>query len=1248
MPNRTHSLDETWSLTWQERREQADLNARPREPRIDARVPGDVHLALMAAGRIEDPMIADNNCRIRWIADQEWWWSIEFSKDEPLGRAQELEFLGLDLEADVWLNGRHLGTHRNAFRPLRLDVTGLLDSRNELVVRLLPHTSNLEHVSLDHDLATSFGEKLNAIPREAKIRRPWMRKMPCSFGWNWTTDLATCGIWRPVRLHLIDDVLIEASYVRTLDVDKTAARLQAQCRTRSFLGRTTSARLVVEVARGDKPRKVVARTEATVLLAPGMTEHACELDLAEPALWWPAGLGPQPLYGARVRLDRDEKELAATAIRFGVRSVELDESPRPEQDAYQFRLRVNGVPVFLKGANWIPADICPARLTPARYERLLRLATKAHCNYLRVWGGGIYEDPVFYRLCDELGILVWQDFMYSCAEYPDFDPAFMEEITRETQQVIEDLRAHPCLAIWCGNNEIDQQRDSQAWRQLRPHGRYYGEVIFKHLIPGLLAQLDPDRPYVNSSGCRGTHAPATQAVLDYRSGAVHGDVFTELWSDKPDKQIPSLLNEWYSGAPPVEASLDRFLPAEARHWSHPVWQLHDFLTGQRNFAQDIADRVVPLDGLAFAERAHVWQVFQAESIKAVVEVLRKHKDVCAGSGYWMYDDAYTAGAKSVVDYYGTEKPAFFAMRRAHAPVLPVMERRGDLCEIALVNDTRERREGRLHVEVLTFDGESLVARERAVRVSANAAKTVLRLPAGRIERPTESVLWLTYQENGRTLAENRYYFASIKDLRLPLARVAARVRSAGKDRSRITLRSDHYARHVSLAAPDPHADFSDNYFDLRPGRDYTIPVDRCMRAEDLSLDWENREIFAPTVLKAVPAQIRCVAGGETRFTVEVYNPDRAARAMPVRVSSPASWSGSVEGGQSPLAPRTARVLTVRLTAPVGAWAQEHVQVGLTVDVDGRAHTAQVRVVVDPPLALSVTQRNNGLHISAENRSRETVQDLVLSAAYEHQGVQTKATEPASVPPGASAAHRVRVPGSSAPYSLVVTAQAPDLPPTRTSPWLKGAGAEFLAHLPTQPIPDRPPLRARPAPEASFPALHQAVGYRLSPEAQAEAVNPSQDCRGEAWLFLHYTTQHLIVDAFTRGPALPRTLPQVPTHRQASLELAVSCSDAPGFEGCLGLTPSGPTVAVRIERGMRETARVTTRAFLFVHHVRSARLVHYRYALPWDQVAQGFQTRKGARVRAAFVFNLGHEQYISLYRGIHGRKEPARYGEALLE
>jgi len=767
-----------------------------------AKVPGDVHSDLAAAGLLEEPLKSDNALKQRWVEWAQFRFRRTFSSPSAKGfdRA-ELVFEGLDLTAEVILDGQVCGHHANAFRPLRLDVTKFLREGNQ-------HT--LE-VQLDSGLAATRGKPLGRYWDFCKPPAPeriFLRKPQFSFGWDWAPRLVTCGIWRPVSLHLIHKACLRNVCLRSR-LSGSTAHVAVSVEVENVTESVLPALIHISLER----RSGFHAESIAVSLPPGSSVFHLSLLIPDADLWWPRPLGEPSLYEVEAVLSVEGEAVDKQVFRYGIREVSLAQRPLDEGGT-DFVFHVNGEPVFCKGANWVPADSLPSRVTEKKYRRLLQMAVHSEFNMLRVWGGGIYEAPLFYDLCDQLGVLVWQDFMLACAEYPDDAPAFPAEFEAEARHVIRRLRNHPCLALWCGDNECDwlfENRTAEAGE------RKSGRMLTHDLLPRLLAELDPTRPYWPSSPQGGPEPNSPLAgdrhiwEVSIKSSNPEGRVgFARYQEDRC-----RFASEYGFLAPTVRASLEEYLPPDQRMPGSKVYSFHNNTIAAANVSLSLK-RYFGEEPENVDEYLLKAQVLQAEALRTAIEHHRRQKWLCAGSLFWMYADCWGTSGWSIVDYYLRRKPSAFVVRRAFAPVaLALLPSQGKI-QVWGINDLPTEVTGILRAGLGRFCCPEQEMLRKPIVLAANSSRLIGVLSESPPDREmVESYAWAEFHEEGKLLVESVQLFVAPKYLLLPTARPRLEVLKQTPGRVRIRLCSPEFAWYVWLELPDG-VEASDNAFHLRP------------------------------------------------------------------------------------------------------------------------------------------------------------------------------------------------------------------------------------------------------------------------------------------------------------------------------------------------------------------------------------------------------------------------------------------------
>ncbi|HWS89576.1 MAG TPA: glycoside hydrolase family 2 protein [Pyrinomonadaceae bacterium] len=787
-----------------------------------ATVPGSVHTDLLANGLIEDPFYRDNEPKLQWIGKADWEYrtTIDASATFLKRRNVELVFEGLDTYATVYLNERRVLEADNMFRTWRVDAKGALkEGPNTLrVVFRSPINEVLPRMK-------ALGYELPAVNDQGEKTSPHTRKAPYQYGWDWGPRFVTCGLWKPARLEAWDDARLVDLQVIQDSLGKTAAQLTAAVEVES--SGSSDAVVVVE---DPADRRAAARQ--TVKLSPGTNRFDLKLSIPNPQLWWPAGLGSQKLYTLRARLLSGAKVSDELSTRVGLRTLELRQ--QPDSAGKSFMFVVNGVPVFAKGANWIPADSFPERVTRERYRHLLESARDANMNMLRVWGGGYYEMDDFYELCDELGLMVWQDFMFACSMYPG-DEKFLESVRAEAVDNVRRLRNHPSVVLWCGNNEVETAWQHWGWKERLPAKLWDDyKKIFHGVLPEVVAEHDPSRPYWPSS-------PSSNLEDDADSQRI-GDIhYWEVWhASKPfdyyERQRPRFMSEYgFQSFPLIETVRAYTLPSDHDIQS-PVMLAHQKHPRGNQLIREYMLRDFP-EPKDFESFLYASQVLQAEGIRVGSEHLRRIMPHNMGALYWQLDDCWPVASWSSVDYFGRWKALQYYARRFYAPVLLSPHVEGDQVRLYVVSDRTEPLRAELRVRLLDFDGRAVSDTTTPVEVSPLASKTYQSLPVATLlkgQDPRRVFLHCELTANGRPVSSNALYFRPFKDLQLPAPNVAAQVARAGREVA-VTLSTDRLARAVHLSAEGLEGSFAENFFDLLPGRKVTVSFrgKRPVSADDL-------------------------------------------------------------------------------------------------------------------------------------------------------------------------------------------------------------------------------------------------------------------------------------------------------------------------------------------------------------------------------------------------------------------------------
>lgn len=688
------ALDEGWTL----RLLQGGRQHPPPLDRVEvpARVPGVVHTDLYAAGVIghHDVRLAENDQH--WVGESAWGYSTTFAWDGDANAHHDLVCQGLDTLAEVTCNGVTLGRTRNMHRTHRFSLTGILtQGHNTLTVRFDPIEEEIERVIA----------AVGPLPSSHPAGYAAVRKMACNFGWDWGPRLVTAGIWKPIG--------VQSWPVARLGEVRPIARCQGTD------GRLEIAATVVgdHETRELTMRATVDGRQAEIEVDEGVTR----LDVSVPNArrWWPVGLGEPTLYDVRVDLLLGAEVLDRWQGRIGFRTVEVDEAP--DADGSRWALRVNDRVVFVRGFNWIPDRPFPSSVNRARYDRRLRQALDANANLVRVWGGGIYESVDFYRTSDELGLMVWQDFLFACAAYPEI-PYVAAEIEAEAHEAIAERVSHPSLVLWNGNNECVWGYHDWGWKEVL-QGRPWGAAYYTELLPALVAKLDPVTPYLPASPWSGDldTAPNTDA-----RGVSH---LWDVWNERDYLDYrthrPGFVAEMGWCGPPTWATLRRAVPEGPLGPDNPVLRHHQrAVNGMHKLERGLREHFPAVS------RDDDWlfllQITQARALQVGLEHLRT-VERCAGAIVWQLNDCWPVISWAAVDGDQRPKPLWYAIRTAFSPCRATLQPHDDSLSLAVVNDSAACWNPVVEVRRVAFDGE-VRAQATFTPSTAPGTRTWMALP----------------------------------------------------------------------------------------------------------------------------------------------------------------------------------------------------------------------------------------------------------------------------------------------------------------------------------------------------------------------------------------------------------------------------------------------------------------------------------------------------------------------------------------
>ena len=762
-----------------------------------AQVPGTVHQDLINHKQLLDPFYGINEQKIQWVENEDWEYRTAFTvTPEQLKRDDaQLVFEGLDTYADVYLNGALLLKADNMFVGYTIPVKSQLRI-GENLLHIYFHSPIRQTLPQYNSNGFNYPADNDHHDKHLSI---FSRKAPYSYGWDWGIRMVTSGIWRPVTIRFYDAASISDYHVKQLALTDQLANLSNELEINNILSRPLQAEVRINTLFEGSAEKSISQA---ITLQPGINHVSIPSEVASPVRWMPNGWGKPALYDFSAQIIVEDKVVAEQSHRIGLRTVRLVNEK--DKDGESFYFEVNGVPMFAKGANYIPQDALLTNVTTERYQTLFRDIREANMNVIRVWGGGTYEDDRFYDLADENGILVWQDFMFACTPYPS-DPTFLKRVEAEACYNIRRLRNHASLAMWCGNNEILEALKYWGFDKNFPPEIYQEmfrgyDKLFHQLLPAKVKELDADRFYIHSSPYFANWGRPESWGIEFGFQS-----FPEM------KTISTFA-----------APEDYQIESEAMN-AHQKSSIGNALI--RTYME--RDYIIPEK---FEDFVYVGLVLQGQGMRHGLEAHRRNRPYCMGTLYWQLNDSWPVVSWSSIDYYGNWKALHYQAKRVFAPILINPIQQNDSLNIYLISDCPDTKDHlMLEMKVTDFDGkkQGKPIQLNTLTVPANTSQCVYRIKPDTWLSPEEQqrcFMQLTLKDKaGNTLAETVYFFRKTKDLLLPETTVSCKMKQ--KDgMCELTLFSPALAKDVFIEIPLQGARFSDNFFDLLPGERKTVVI----------------------------------------------------------------------------------------------------------------------------------------------------------------------------------------------------------------------------------------------------------------------------------------------------------------------------------------------------------------------------------------------------------------------------------------
>lgn len=786
---------------------------------IDAEVPGTVYGNLLRKKLVPDIRLGNHERELTWLEDCTWKYEKHIDVPDSILQHEHIElvFKGLDTYAVVYVNDSIALVAGNMFREWRTDVKKWLHrGSNSIRVVIFPPGT------FASQMQESYPYRLPQTDTSAVAISSFIRKAAYHFGWDFAPRLVDAGIIKPVYLEWWDEVIVRSFTVHTVDIKDNVAHLDA----------------IVTITSDERHKKVkaaIGEKHFRFSVEEGTHDYHFNTTVKNPDLWWPNRSGRQSLYEYGLKITCGKEKFAEAKTRFGIRTVELVQDTDSIGTAFYFR--VNGYPIFMLGANYVTPYQWATGISKSD---LIVAAQKSGMNMLRVWGGGVYEDDAFYRMCDEKGILVWQDFMFADAMYPA-TPAFLENITEEAKQNVKRISGHPCLALWCGNNESDVAWKNWGWQQQYGYSLSDStalsnayDKIFKQLLPSIIADADPHTPYINSSPLSnwGKHSNFNNHNMHYW-GVWHGEESIDSFR----VNIPRFMTEFGMQSYPSYSTMSKILENDSLQInSSDLTARQKSYKGNKLLYCYISDRYRQPRNVE--ELCYLSQLNQADALETAIQSHRKATGRCMGTLFWQLNDVWPGASWSVMESDGTPKAAFYKLHTLYAPDLLIPELDAHWFNVYYQrNDSLKAMNVKLNVEVKDFNGNKISSfLVEYILGSTKSEKifTALRDKLIQGKSSGEVFVELTLTNEDNILAKTIYYFVKPNRLNLKQPEIQYAIGRLGVQTT-ITLKSENLAKSVYLQFKNSTGIFSDNYFDLLPGEEKKVTFDGAAAADELQI-----------------------------------------------------------------------------------------------------------------------------------------------------------------------------------------------------------------------------------------------------------------------------------------------------------------------------------------------------------------------------------------------------------------------------
>ncbi len=794
-----------------------------------AMVPGTVQSDLLYNKRLPEPFYRENEKEYQWVDKENWLYTNSFQFDSLNHETSQifLNFTGLDTYAEVYLNDNLILKADNFYRSWKIKVNSFLkDGENTLKIKFLsPIDMGLRKLEENGYPLPAVNDQSEVGGLGDKRVSVFTRKAPYHYGWDWGPRFVTMGIWRPVYLEFITDAEIQDVFIEQVELSETKASLNAHLGCAVYNEGTYK----LEISNSQTGEVYASKTWDAEI-----SENQIDLpfEIEDPQLWWPNGYGDQKLYEIKASLKKGNQKLQSTTHKIGLRNIKVVQNIDDQGKTFFFE--VNGVPVFAKGTNYIPNDIFLPNVSEEKYRHIISSAVVANMNMIRVWGGGIYENDIFYELCDQYGLLVWQDFMFACSMYPGNDE-FLENVNLEAVENVKRLCNHPSIALWCGNNEMDvawcqwDENCGWGWKELynekqRNEIWQAYDTLFHQILPEVVKTYSPHTFYWPSSPMADY---GKAAGYDTKSGDMHywgvwhgGDPFEDF-----EKVIPRFMSEYGFQSFPESNTIHEFtLPQDWDIYSEVMLKHQRSPIGNQKIRDYMEMYYKVPDN--FNDLLYVGQVLQGYGIAKAIDMHRINKPFCMGTLYWQLNDCWPGASWSSIDYYGNWKALHYKVREVFDKTRIAARQNEQEVALYVVNDDIALEHGVLQLNIYSFEGDNLYQENAQVDFSFDSSTLVSKLDLAVLTKDINlkaSYLLADLYSEDELVNRTIHYFDLPKNLELPVNTLEYSIHE--KSGSYVLhVKAMKLIKDLAIYIPGVKAHYSNNYFDLLPGEEKDIQI----------------------------------------------------------------------------------------------------------------------------------------------------------------------------------------------------------------------------------------------------------------------------------------------------------------------------------------------------------------------------------------------------------------------------------------